>query len=94
MPFQCACILKTISNINVIVYYLSKADMLQSNELPKGILKCLNCVFHGPFSDWKKLLTGVPQSFSLIPVLFNIYLNDSFYAVKNADVCNFSDVIW
>ena len=25
------------------------------------------------------------------PLLFNIYLNDSFYAVEDTDICNFAD---
>ena len=43
------------------------------------------------FSSWTQLLQRVPQGLVLCPMLFNIYINDIFFALKGADIRNFAD---
>ena len=43
------------------------------------------------FSEWCKILLRVTQESVLRPLLVNIFINDIFYFIQEAYVCNFDD---
>ena len=44
------------------------------------------CKINNSFSEWGKVLAGVPQRSISVPLLLNIFLNDIFLSLQKCDL--------
>ena len=42
-------------------------------------------------SKWQRISTGVPQGLILVPLFFNIFINDLFLVIETTTLCNYAD---
>ena len=50
-----------------------------------------SCKINNALRDWRKIIAGVPQGSILGLILFNKFLNDVFFFLKDANLGNYGD---
>ena len=76
-----------IAKLSAYVFSVSALRLIHSHLNERKQMIKMN----GSFSTWKETMIGVPQGSVLGPLRFNIYLNDLFMFVKDAEIYNYAD---
>ena len=71
------------------VYGIERENLRLIYSYLKGRKQCMKV--NNTYSDYSKIIFGVPQGSVLGPILFNLSINDLFFFINIASMYNFAD---
>ena len=76
-----------LAKLNVYGFNLPALRLIQSYLSKRKQRTKIN----SEFSSWEEILFGIPQGSILGPLLFNIFLSDSFFVMNDVDFASYAD---
>ena len=74
---------------NLTVYGIERETLRLVYSYLKGRKQCLK--INNTYSDYKEVISGVPQGSILGPISFNLSINDLFFIIEIASMHDFAD---
>ena len=80
--------------LNLLIAKLGAYGLDRSS--PRLLMDYLNSRKHrtklgSSYSKWSEIKRGIPQGSILVPLLFNIFINNLFFVIGESYICNFVD---
>ena len=83
------CILYDLIIAKLVAYRIERETLRLIYSYLKRRQKCVK--INNTYSDYNKIISGVPQGSIPGPILFNLSINDLFFFIEIASMHNFAD---
>ena len=85
------CITHDLLNAKLAMYGFNDAALRYVYSYLSNRKQCVS--INNTYSNYYKIISGVPQGSTIGPIMFKLLINNSFFFVSNVSLHNFSDDI-